>query len=541
MKKKYTEQQSNLLKVFIKLVEEKKMWPSTTDLAVAGFNHDRIHRAFGSRSELRKAAQLEYPKICEAVVDTSVFSKKRFNEIKGDTRNYKRFIITTVIEGCKVDEDFLASIDAYCKKNDALLLLLSCADPARQKKDDDWHFDPVLKERYFIGHDMALNQALWLSTVKLSAKHIDPITSLTRLGQRNGSFIYASPKQRLKMVATASKKPPVAVMTTGALTFPDYSTSRYMSDRTAKLADNDHIMGALIVEISGPRHFHFRQIQADDQGSFIDFGKLYEGDDISAISPAACVLGDYHSGETDPVVDKCWREDLAKLKPQKIIFHDLFNGLSINHHDSRKKITLARRSKKDKLNLRREVAGVALDLNKYLPLSNELVVVKSNHDEFLDNWLDYFEFRNDTLNLEYGLELALHMTTEEKKTGLAQDPLKYAVEQAGLKNTKNVRWLKRQEGFKIAGIECGDHGDKGPNGAHGSLRAMEEAYGRSGAGHAHRDEIFRQCYQVGTSSILDPEYAADGISSWTQSRCDIYPNGMRQLIRVVDGKTHLED
>lgn len=539
MKKTYSDTQLAILRAYKKFVEEKKMWPAISDLALAGFTRDRVQRAFGSRVNARRAARLEYPEVCAQVVDASVFTKKRFAEIKKETQGCKRFVITTVIEGCKVDEDFLASIDSYCKKNDAHLLLLTCADPARQKKDDEWFFDPILTGRHFIGHDMALNQVLWLSTVKLSAKHIDPTTSLTRLGQRNGSFIYASPKQRLKMVATASRKPPVAIMTTGALTYPDYHTTRYMSDRTAALATNDHIMGALVVEIAGPRHFHFRQIQCDDSGAFIDFGKMYDGNSVVNVSPAACVLGDYHSGETDSVVDQCWLRDLKILKPAKIVFHDVFNGLSINHHDSHKKITLSRRAKTNQLNLDVEITRLAQDLNRYQPLADELVIVKSNHDEFLNNWLDYFEFKDDVHNLEYGLRLALHMATVEKKTGRAQDPLKYAVERSGLKKPHKVRWLSRQEGLKVAGIEIGDHGDKGPNGATGSLRSMEEAYGSSVTGHAHKCEIFRQCYQVGTSSILNPEYAANGVSSWTQSRCDIYPNGMRQLIRVVDGSTRL--
>jgi len=531
MKGKYTDYQIAILKAFIKLVDEKKKIPNTAELAMAGYHRDKVHRAFGSRVGLRRVAQKEYPEIYNQVVDESVFSRKAFDELRKDAKNYKRFVVTTVVAGCEVDQNFLKSIDSYCQKNNALLLLMTCADPAASV---GWDFDPCLKDRYFVGRNLALNQALWISTIKLSAKHIDPITSLGRLGQRSGSFIYASPKQRLKMVATSRTRPPVALMTTGCLTLPNYATTRYMSDRTAVIADNDHVMGAIVIELDGAKKFHFRQIQADNKGSFVDFGKFYSGNSVTDMSPEAMVLGDYHSGETDPVVDACWKADIRKLKPNKIVFHDLFNGLSINHHDRKKRITAARRSKAGLLDLRSEIEGVARDLNSYLALRPDLklVIVKSNHDEFLDRWLEDFEFRHDPLNLRYALDLAIHLEEE-------LDPLQTAVEDAGLKDCDRVRWLERQEEYKVAGIELGNHGDKGANGAPGSLRAMEEAYGQSVSGHTHRDEIYRGCYQVGTSSILDPEYAEAGLSSWTQSRCDVYKNGMRQLVRVVDGKTHL--
>jgi hypothetical protein len=518
-----------ILKAYVKLVEDKKMWPNSGQMANAGFNQDRVRRAFGSREELKKIVKRHYPESCKNIVDESVFSKKVFDELKKDTKEYKRFVITSVVVGCEVDQDALESLDTYCKKNDALLLIMTCADPAASV---GWDFDSCLKDRYFVGRNLALNQTLWLSTIKLSAKHIDPITSLGRLGQRNGNFIFASPKQRLKMVPTSNKKPPVALMTTGCLTLPNYTTTRYMSDRTAVIADNDHVMGAIIVEIESTKHFHFRQIQFDNNGAFVDLGKFYNGTEVTNMSPEAMVLGDYHSGETDPVVDKCWKADIKKLKPKKVFMHDLFNGLSINHHDRKKKITQARRSKLNLLDLRSEIKRVAQDLNSYTSLVDEVIVVKSNHDEFLNRWLEEFEFRYDPLNLRYALDLAIYMEEE-------LDPLQTAVERAGLKDPNKVKWLQRQEDYKIAGIECGNHGDKGANGARGSLQAMENAYGNSVSGHTHVDEIYRGCYQVGTSSITDPEYAEDGLSSWTQSRCDIYKNGMRQLIRVIGGKTHL--
>ena len=108
---------------------------------------------------------------------------------------------------------------------------------------------------------------------RLSAKQIDPITGLGRIGQRNGTFVYASPKQRLKSSPISNIKMPHFLMTTGAITIPDYTSANYMSNRTAYIAEYDHVMGGLIVEIGNSDEYHFRQFQCDN-GRMIDYNYL---------------------------------------------------------------------------------------------------------------------------------------------------------------------------------------------------------------------------------------------------------------------------
>ena len=73
-------------------------------------------------------------------------------------------------------------------------------------------------------------------------------------------------------------------MTTGAITLPRYFNisdklhSPYMSERTADIANHDHVMGAIIVEVVDNKRYHFRQIQADADGGFVDLAEFYDGD-----------------------------------------------------------------------------------------------------------------------------------------------------------------------------------------------------------------------------------------------------------------------
>lgn len=516
---------------YLEILKSKKMCPTNSDMAAKGFSPDTIRRRFGHINKLKDLVKKLQPAAFKDVIDESLFTPKALVKLQSEASKYKKFVITTAVVGCAVDTNFLKSIDSYCELNDALLLILIAADPAA---DSDFNLDPRLKDRYIVVSDIALNQNLFVSTIKLSAKQIDPVTGLGRIGQRSGSFVYASPKQRLKVVATSNTKPPIALMTTGAITKPQYGTQRYMSERTAYIADHDHVLGAIVVELEDDRHFHFRQIQADRSGGFVDLGTFYEGEDTYDMKPKALVMGDYHSGETDKNAERCWLEILEEVGADYAIFHDIFNGLSISHHDKDRQLTLAQRSLADKLNLRKEVSHVALDLNKFTPLVKQAIIVKSNHDEFLKRYLEDGRYVKDPQNHGYSLDIAKAMLD-------GNDPLAYAVHATKLlKEPNKLRWLSRDEDFKIAKIECGAHGDKGPNGARGaSLRSMEEAYGNSVSGHSHTPEILRTAWRVGTSSLLKLDYN-EGPSSWMHTSCLVYPNGMRQLINVIAGKWRLD-
>jgi len=440
-------------------------------------------------------------------------------------------VITSAITGCEVHEGFYKSIRNYCQINDAELLVLAQSDPAHNlNRKDLGYIDRILSKEYLITQDTALNSNLYISTIKLGAKQIDPITGLGRIGQRNGSFIYASPKQRLKMVATANNKLPRALMTTGAITHPDYSSTSYMSDRTAYIAENDHVIGALVVEIGDDVKYYFRQIQADieDNGSFIDLGVKYSEDSAIPCRAEAVVLGDWHSGETDPTAIKAWQELSKVVDPKCVVIHDLFNGLSISHHEEKLKIRRAQLAAASKLSLREEINNLAKDLDVLAGMADQVVIAKSNHDLFLERYLQDGRYIADPQNHRLSLDLAAAMFD-----GI--DPLSYAIEKTNLcSNLHNIRWLSEDEDFKVARIQLGQHGHRGANGAKGSIKSIEDAYGNSVSGHTHVPQILRNAWCVGTSSLLKLYYNK-GPSSWCHASCVVYPNSSRQLILSING------
>ena len=518
-----------LLETYVKFVEKNGLHPSHSDLEALGISRSKIRHNFGSITQLMKAAKESKPKAFTNIFDGQLFTPEKHAALKDAVAKKQRFVVTTAVTGCKVHTGFWASLNKYCEIHDAQLLVVTSSDPAAISNYKRY-VDPVLSSANIVFEKLALNSKLMIHPIKLSAKHIDPITGLGRIGQRNGSFIYASPKQRLKLVPTSNTEMPVALMTTGACTLPDYSSDRFMSHRTAHIADHDHVIGAIIVEVDDERRFHFRQVQANHKGHFANLGKMYGADGAQEYLPEALILGDLHDGETDPVAFGAMITDedsvLNVCKPKKIFIHDGFNGLSVNHHEAKNTITQALKT----ITLHEELYQYFLTLNKLSKLFAEVNIVKSNHDDFLNRYIQDGGYIHDPANLDVALKIATAMMA-------GKDPVQAGVELHGAL-PPNIRWLEYDEDYKIAGVECGAHGHRGSNGARGSLKAMENAYGNSISGHAHTPEILRGAWQVGTTSRLNLSYNK-GPSSWLHSSCLLYSNGQRQVLNVIDGRWHI--
>jgi len=543
------EKKAKIIDTYVNLLSTSGQAPTSSDMAQAGIGRDVIARAFGGLSVLESQIREESPELFKDVKIHSLFSPKAFADLAAAVKTKKRFVITTAVTDCSVHEGFLASIKQYCSHNDAELLVLVSSDPAHNRdkgnnsEDRQTRYgaiDAKLANERIVLRDTTLNNNLKLSVLKTSAKMIDPMTGIKRLVQRNGNLIVASPKQRQIVVPVSNFKLPHVGMSTGALTVANYNTQNYMSERLAYIAENDHVIGAIIVELEDDELFHYRQIQADVDGSFYDIAGMklnkYTPSTVKTIDTrrsgaAALVMGDWHSGETDPVVAAAWMALSKIISPDYLVMHDGFNGLSINHHEDDDHIKKAQRARDNELNLEAELRGFAADIDALSPYARkEVVVVKSNHDEFLNRYLKEGMYVKDPQNHRFSLKLA-EVAIDEG------DPLQYAVEEViGLEKTTNVRFLKRNEDFKIARIQLGAHGDKGPNGSRGTLANQEESYGFCVTGHSHVPMILRCAWSVGTTSFLHLDYNSDSPSSWMNAACIVYPNGQRQLINCILGK-----
>jgi hypothetical protein len=177
-----------------------------------------------------------------------------------------------------------------------------------------------------------------------------------------------------------------------------------------------------------------------------------------------------------------------------------------------------------------------------------VIFAPSNHPDALARWVEDTDWKDDPENCIFYLKTALAMAESARmsESGAAYlDPFVYwmqqkleTIRQQKLKSARQYEFPHRDESVMISGIECGMHGDKGPNGSRGNIRGFGKIGVKSVIGHSHTPGVIDGVYQVGTSSRLRLEYSG-GPSSWMHCHCLIYPNGKRTLLWIIDGEWRL--
>lgn len=523
-----------LIKEVLSIVRSKGGRITLDELEKAGVSASRARPYFPSLKTLVQELHVSHPaifKLVETHVDHSALAKA--------IDKASTVVVTTVVTGALADTKIVKTLTKYCETHNAIVVYIPVSDPASNiytpytTKNVAHTVDKRIADNPYFhmahGRHIKLANKLFIANIKTQAKQADPTTGLARIANKLGSIVIGSPKQRLVSVPTSNVKLPRFLMTTGCITKPDYSTDNYVALRTAFLSQADHVMGAIVIDKTKNGLFHFRQIQFGPGGRFQDLGTRYtstkppEQQSIDAL-----VMGDWHSGSTDPKVVRAIKEMCKEFNPKYLVVHDGFDGLSINHHEQKNRVIKAKRAASKQNNLLAEVIGYAKDLNMLAQWAGNVVICKSNHDMFLDRYLAEARYLEDPENHTYALSLAQVMAE-------GGDPLKYAVQNCGVELPDNIIWLSRDDDFKVNGIQLAAHGDQGPNGARGTLRNIEASYGKCVIGHSHTPGILRDAWQVGTSTYLNLEYTS-GPSSWLQTACLINKDGGRQLVNIILGR-----
>lgn len=459
----------------------------------------------------------------------TIYTEEYREALNDEIKNYKKFVITTVVMGKEVNKEFADSLRNYAKRNNALLIALPCEDVVSRgkKAQKTLEISPELSDFRVVFKDTYINRNLCLCAIKVSAKQINPLTGLDRLTvQRQASIIVASPKVFLKYVPNMHYDIPPALMTTGAVTVNNYDTDRYMSKRTSTLAEGDHTYGAVIVEVENDSIFHFRHVQASPYNSITDMGVDYLPDgSANAMNDTVMIMGDSHTGYHDRELHEAVMKAALKTGVDSVFLHDIFNATSVTHHDKGKGITRARKAKENKLNLELELAALRNYLNIIRLQGMDIFIVPSNHDTMLLRWLESGGYIDDPQNYELGVKLAAAAVK-------GYDPLQYAIEEEFGYKEEKVHWLKEDESCKVYDVECSMHGSAGANGSRGNLQIFERGLGNCVTAHTHSAAIIRDAFCVGTVGVMDQGYNK-GLSSWTRTCCLIYKNGTKQLINFI--------
>jgi len=436
-----------------------------------------------------------------------------------------RFVITAACAGAPVNIPFLNALLNYCEARDANLRILPMKAHREPMQKQPGFYDTVLYpyiEKQSLATEIVFNKNLKAIDLQLNPQQVDPLSGITRIGR--SSMLVAHPVTAMKVLAHSNEGLPRMVHTTGVCTDPTY-----LHNRVGLLAAQGHRLGAVVVELDGNR-FHLRQLQADTDGSIVDLGMRYGADGSIAEQHAETfTLGDIHAGQHDESALSVWEEVAKFTKPRQLFVHDLFNGLSINHHMQHNmlekvKIPSHLNTLEKELKVTADILG---RISGWVPGSH-MNVVSSNHNDWVCAYLTENKWTHDRENYRVAHRMVGHVLAGVNPLAAEMDP------------DYRCRWLSRDEDKVLCGIQHANHGDKGPNGAKGSYGNLEQAYGAGNYGHVHTPGILRETWFVGTSSILKQGWNS-GASGWLHTSILTYPSvsgglGLRQMVTSLEGK-----
>ena len=444
-------------------------------------------------------------------------------DIINKSDNDMKYVITSAQYGAKVNEKAFDTLKYYADFNEAELIVLPVEG---YMPDLEIGIDESIDDKYILNKNKKLNNSVNVAHFGVKAQNIQPMTSVARFATKDGTTIFGSPKQWLEVVANKHDKKPKMMMTTGVVTYPHYSNSKL-----GTIATKDHKYGAIFVDTVDNTNYIIRHLPMLKNGKLTDLCISYDGNkEPEIITPEALVLGDLHIGELDKKMYNKSLDMIINYQPKKVFLHDVFDGHSVSHHDNGRLVTTTRKSKQHIVNLEQELNNVRKTLNSMSELNNttQYYVVKSNHDEFLDKYIEDSRFMKDPTNSYIASQILTGMIA-------GNDALQYGLNLTGNINS-NIHFLSRDDFMAIQGYVLSEHGDKGSNGARGSWRSYEKAYGKMITAHTHTSKQIRDMITVGANCKLQQEYNKAGISSWTHSNAFVYPNGLSQLIPVINYK-----
>lgn len=409
------------------------------------------------------------------------------DEKKAEVESATRFIITSSMNNCPVDEPFWASIQNYVDATGACLLVV----PIRYKNptskgeainEDSRSWWPEEVEDHMTDELVRLSKNLWLmANVRVQATAVNPLSGLESLS-RGASTVFGHAQIAMKMVPTPQHHVPKVMYTTGSCSEPIYSDTR-----AGIKGEFNHSLGALIVEKDGNR-FHCRVVNADDDGGFYDLNRYYGPNGVEENERVlALITGDEHAMFNDSLNREATylaeNSIVNVLKPEKLVRHDVFDGYSISHHNRKDPVIQYSKHKHGHHLVTSELELTARHIEDTTPEFAENVIVASNHHEHLLRWLKETHPIQEPWNMDAWFELwsLLKETMEFRETGVAhQDP--FALWMAKRLNVP-TRFLPRDSEMSIGGILIGFHGDQGANGSRGTLNQYAKLGAKTVIGH----------------------------------------------------------
>jgi hypothetical protein len=330
------------------------------------------------------------------------------------------FILTAAQDSSKVHEGFWKCLNNYAEWLENCEIIVSGFTYSKTLFEDHDTRSPkvgfhplvddyITHERILIGNDEdGVDFCGEMNTLPTAVLPLSGFTTYTR--HRWG--IFPHPKVQLESVPTMKHSRAKQIMTTGAVTLPNY-----IRKKAGIKAMFHHMIGAVIVELTPDGSIFVRHLLATslDDGSFYDLDRHITEDGVSEGNRVeALTYGDIHHEKLDETVALAtWGFDVESetvipgwpslaelLRPNFEFYHDLSDFAPRNHHnikDHHFRFGMHQQGKA-KDNVAIALRGCATFLSAVERPDSQQIVVESNHDQALVKWLKTADYRDDPEN-----------------------------------------------------------------------------------------------------------------------------------------------
>ena len=484
---------------------------------------DTLRRSFSRKLKNLGISEMKEP--LELSDEFEMAKKKEFD------RSKKRFIISWAQSETDVFKSLLKNIEAYANYIDAEILIVagryrnpvSLKDSQSlsnsEKDNKEMYWDKSI-EHYLDANRHNIHKHLVIaSDVKIQPTAETPLSGLNSLTGLE-SCIFGHPRVHFDSLPVLDGYPNKVLMTTGSVTKPNYTDTK-----SGKKGEFHHSYGFVVAELDDD-DFHVRQVTASEDGSFYDLDVLVDNSIIVENQIAeAMIFGDVHIGDHDEDALSLSIDIAKKLKVNHVVLHDIFNGKSISPHDNKSPFELLRKEQEGLDDLVSEMSEVIDFFEQNSDL--DFIVVRSNHDIWLDRWLNDTDWRKSNNKMTY-LQLASEMAKDIEGKGALNVILR-------INNVSNAYCLDLDESFNVNGFELGIHGHQGAGGSRGSMIQFKNLNTKNVTGHSHVPRRMNGALSVGTLTKLRLGYNK-GLSAWMQSNVIIHPNGKAQHLNIINNK-----
>lgn len=439
-----------------------------------------------------------------------------------------RFIVTSAQNNTPVDSAFWKSLCSWAAFYKAQILVIPMLYKVRPEQEVWWAPEVI---PFIINEEIQLAKGVRIfGDTPITATAVNPLSGFESLSQGD-SAIFGHTQIQMRTVATPQNKLPKILQTTGTTTQKNYKRGK-----AGKKGSFHHSLGAAIVELDEDSFF-IRGITGNSNSEFYDIDLHCTPRGAKKYKPSipGIVIGDEHEAFNDPVVRAATFDDVNSivntLKPKWVVRHDVTDSFAISHHHKNSPSIQFQKHITGMNDLRTELKNTAAFLEATTPKGSTSVIVPSNHHNHIKQWLEEIDWRTEPWNAEIYHEMWHHwLKAIREEEGF--HPYTWWLKQ---NCAADVLYLTDDYPFIIKDIYVGYHGDRGANGAKGSLTGWAKIGCKTIVGHTHSPGIEKGCYMIGTSSLLSLEYTS-GPSSWMHTHCIILPDGKRQLLTIINGE-----